>query len=136
MRFGFGSKATPRLEVPSGQVVRLSVAWWAETLDDPSPVFVGSAEAPRTVVVVWHTDTKGYLLDADQWLVREWRLTGDVFAHLRSLHGSFHLGSHDVLVTGGETQRILPCRESLYRLVPNLRLADTIESAVTELEAS
>lgn len=133
-RFGFTAIPTARFDPRPGVTSRVSLAWWADSLDDPSPVFVGTAEAPRTVVVVWRTDLAGYLDDIDQWLVREWRLTAATFERLEAVHDDFHLGAHDLLVRGGEPVRLAPCRESLYRIAALPDLHERVRVTISDLE--
>ncbi len=123
--FGFevqGATFSPAEE----SVARVSLAWWEKGLDDPTPLFSGTRERPVTRVAVWPTGPRGLLLPEriEQVDVRIWEMTAETFADLRALHERFHLGWHDLWVSGGERVRVRPCARSLIRLAkqrkPNL----------------
>jgi len=117
----------------------VSLAWWDEGPDDPSPVFGGSAEQPTTLVAKWPTDADGRIEPErlrEAWVLR-WTMTADMFVELGKLHGDFHLGRHDLLVGGSPASRVVPCSESIYRLARERKeeLAAAIEQAVAEVLA-
>lgn len=99
------------------RTVRLSLALWARNADDASPSFFGDADRPETLVVVWPTCERGYLLAdrVDDAFVTRWVLTKAQFSKLEQLHRHFHLGHHDVLVQGGDWVSLSPCSEALLR---------------------
>ncbi len=136
--FGFTTPPKYRFDPERGRTARVSLAWWSTGPDDRTPTFTGSAESPRTVVVVWSTDSTGRLLreEIDGWQALEWVMSAAVFSELAELHRDFHLGAHDVLVTGGPSVRVAPCRESVLRLAgdQNPELRNRVLAAVGAIE--
>lgn len=133
-RFGFTTQPTARFDPHPAAISRISLTWWEHDLDDTSPVFSGTAEAPQTLIVVWRTDAKGYLQSIDDPRVQEWRMSAATFDQLRLLHQHFHLGTHDILVRGSVPIWLSPCRESVLRLARTPALNDQVRDAIHDME--
>lgn len=81
---------------------RISLAWWEP--DCPEPVFVlGPHGGPSTVVLVWPTDRRGYLIpgatERGLWRALPWHLDAHTFGALGDLHRAWDLDRHDLWVS-------------------------------------
>jgi hypothetical protein len=134
-RFGFG--ALRSVFEPGVEVARVSLVWWQQGLDDPSPVFGGDADRPMTLIAQWPSDSEGRISPERLHAARvlRWTMTADMFVALGKLHEYFHLGRHDLLIGGSPASGPVPCSESIYRLARERKeeLAAAIERAVGEV---
>jgi hypothetical protein len=123
--------------VAGSGIARISLAWWdpAEPEGRRDPVLVTSPSGcPRTVVVLWPTDGRGYLdvprLRRGEVEVRPWNLAEDEIELLRQRARDWPLDRHDLLVRRGW---VVPCPETLRTADLGIGLEQRIEAAIARL---
>lgn len=128
----------PGFHVLPGQTARISLAWWdpAEPEGQREPVLVVSPTgAARTLVVVWPTDSRGYVradrVRRGEVEVLPWDLTEAELEQLRERARLWPLDRHDFRVREGA---IVPCPETLRTADLGIGLDVRIAAAISKLD--
>jgi hypothetical protein len=130
--------APPTFRVAPGHAARISLAWWDDSEPEGrrDPVLVASpGYAARTLVIVWPTDSRGYVhadrVRRGEVEVLPWDLTDEDLERLRERARFWPLDLHDLLVW---QDKIAPCPETLRSESLGIGLKDRVDAAIARLE--
>lgn len=124
----------PTFQPQPGRIARVTLAWW----EDGELVLVPSQTgAARTLVVVWPTDSNGYMdlpaTYAGRVEVLPWDLSPQHFECLRTFSSSWPLQQHDLYVWAS---KLGPCLHTNRGTLYWAGLDGRIEAEISRLESA